>query len=282
MGLTILTVATKNGGYFEILKRSCAKYGLNLIIVGFGEVTFSWVKRLEWIHDTMVKLPKNEIVMVVDAFDVFFLAGADEIVRKFTSLQTPLLVGGDNQCNSKVQQTFAKIFFNRTGLPYSDHEYSLVCAGTFVTTPSYFCENIYEKLHYYTKLYDDDQIAFTSLALIHPELLTIDVHCVLFQTMFPCLSGDLCDNYSLRITKDRVHNIKYDTYPILIHGGGNNDLCSIVIKLYPDYDCKGFSNFDRWKKTLSYVPQFCDIFKIEIAVIVIALVLIIVTSSYSL
>src|SRR5690242_19350333 len=132
--LTILTVATKPGGYYDILVRSCKEHGLNLTVVGLGQEWKGWTKRLEWIGEAMMRLPPDDIVLVCDAYDVFFLAGPDQIVAKYQSFNCSLLIGGDSQGNQPLQQLSSQIFFNRTGTPYPNKEYFLVCAGTYITT----------------------------------------------------------------------------------------------------------------------------------------------------
>jgi len=254
--LTILSVATKECGYFEILKQSCKKYNLNLIIVGWGREWDGWITRLEWIYEAMLEIPKDHIVLVVDAYDVIFFADETEILEKFRREKCGLLVGSDNQCNRVIPKSFAGAFFNRTQKQYENLEYYLICAGTFATTPYFFCETIFPLLYSYIQDTKDDQVAFTTLSLEHPNLVKVDYECRMFQTCFPCGMYDIFESYSLEIFQQkRIYNKKYKSYPVLLHGGGNSDLCPIIRPLYPDYTCIPFTEYQRLKKTISYSPS---------------------------
>lgn len=257
--LTILTVATKPGGYYDMLVRSCKEQGLNLTVVGLGQEWKGWTKRLEWIGEAMMILPPDDIVLVCDAYDVFFLAGPDEIVAKYQSLNCSLLIGGDSQGNQPLQQLSSQIFFNRTGKSYASKEYFLVCAGTYITTPRYFLNKIYRDLYRFTVQYQDDQVAFTSLALLHPEKVTIDHDCVLFQTIFPCPGKSLLSGYNLEWQGRRLRNKTYNTYPVLVHGGGNTNLCPLIYTMYPDAACKAFTFWEQASKTLTYAPSMARV-----------------------
>ena len=90
--LTVLTVATHNDGYYNSLKESAKRNNLNLVTLGYGK---KW-KGLDWkltlTRNYLKKLPKEEIVIFVDAFDVIIRENSSQILNGFYSCGKDILM----------------------------------------------------------------------------------------------------------------------------------------------------------------------------------------------
>jgi uncharacterized protein YlzI (FlbEa/FlbD family) len=95
-----LTVATHNEGYFDILKQSVEKAGLHLEVEGWGQQYqgFAWMRNIlrQKINEIANQTP-NEIVLLVDGFDVFLRANKDEIINKFLLYKKNIVLGAEGQ-----------------------------------------------------------------------------------------------------------------------------------------------------------------------------------------
>ena len=81
--MKILTVGTHNKGYYEILQGSCKRNNLELINLGWGKEWKGFTMRYDLMDEYLDKQDDNEIIMFIDAYDVFLLEGEKEILKKF-------------------------------------------------------------------------------------------------------------------------------------------------------------------------------------------------------
>ena len=85
--MRVLTLATNDIGYLPALKFLCKKNNHNLDILEFGSVWkgFSWriLKTLHKLRKLDADLQSDEIIMLVDAYDILVLADHTEIITKF-------------------------------------------------------------------------------------------------------------------------------------------------------------------------------------------------------
>ena len=83
--IKFITVATHSDFYFPVLKESCLKNNIELIVLGFGEKWKGFTWRFDLLRKYISKLDPDEIIIVGDAFDVIIL-NTNDIINKFLSL----------------------------------------------------------------------------------------------------------------------------------------------------------------------------------------------------
>jgi uncharacterized LabA/DUF88 family protein len=79
--LHLVTVATHKDGYFDYLVESCKRNGKDVKVLGYEEKWqgFNW--RFTLILDYLKKLNKNDIVCVIDGYDVLCTRNLNELTN---------------------------------------------------------------------------------------------------------------------------------------------------------------------------------------------------------
>ena len=100
--MKVVTVATHNDGYYNILKESCKRNKLNLVTLGFNQRWKGFTMRYELIKEYLKHIKDNEIILIVDAFDVIILQNEEEIIKKFKKFNKKIVFSVQNGLISKI------------------------------------------------------------------------------------------------------------------------------------------------------------------------------------
>ena len=100
--MKVITVATHNDGYYNILKESCKRNKLNLVTLGFNQRWKGFTMRYELIKEYLKHIKDNEIILIVDAFDVIILQNEEEIIKKFKKFNKKIVFSVQNGLISKI------------------------------------------------------------------------------------------------------------------------------------------------------------------------------------
>lgn len=247
---TVLAYATEKQAYFSLFMESCRRFGIEPVILGWGEQWEGTCKKLASICEYISGLQEDEIVLSVDPFDVIFCTGLDEIVAKFKKTDTPFLCGA-----LKLRSFNAKVYdyeFNRTSIPVPENpgSYNFLNAGTWISTAGY-ASGLLRNLADCGQLRacDMDQEIFTAIYLTDRKVMDIDWKCELFQnilfTSFITRSPDVRD---IRFSGGRIINRTTGSLPSLLHASGNVLMEKIAGSLgydpslcIPEKDIKNYS-----------------------------------------
>lgn len=180
------------------------------------ETPFSWAKRLNSWRDYYSTLPRDTIILSVDAFDVIVMAPKKEILDKFEKLEKSqgvhLLFGYTDYCWPSVCEVCVRHEHNP--IMYSEKQKKMIylCAGTYIGRAGYLFDLLSENQ------WDDnvdDQCYFATLFLQHGHKgMELDEDNVIFQNTTSKIinQGDL----SFNNTKRPVNNIT-GTQPCVFH-----------------------------------------------------------------
>jgi hypothetical protein len=113
--LHIITVATKNDGYYNALKQSAINNNINLITLGFGQKWTGFMLKFNLIKDYLNQLNDNDIVGFVDAYDVLILQDTNIIINKFKSFNSPIILSKDCKLNSLLSMYIIPRLFDKCG-----------------------------------------------------------------------------------------------------------------------------------------------------------------------
>ena len=247
---TVLAYATEKQAYFDLFMESCRRFGIEPVILGWGDQWEGTCKKLASICEFISELPDDEMVLSVDPFDVIFFSGLEEIETKFRKLDTPFLCGA-----LKLRSFNARIYdyeFNRTSIPSPENpgSYNFLNAGTWISTAGY-ASSLLSKLAECEQLRACvmDQELFTALYLTDRKVMDIDWKCGLFQnilfTNFITRSPDLRD---ILFSGGRIINRTTGSKPSLLHASGNVQMKRIARQLgydaqlaIPEKDMKNYS-----------------------------------------
>lgn len=144
--LTVIAYATGKQAYFDLFMKSCQRFGIDPVILGWGERWIGSGEKLISICKFIKTLPPGEIILSVDPFDVIFLTEAGEIEAKFRSMNIPFLCGA-----LKLRTFNARVYdheFNRTPLPTPETAtgYKFLNAGTWISKAGYASRLLEEEI----------------------------------------------------------------------------------------------------------------------------------------
>jgi hypothetical protein len=165
--LTVLTVATGDEGYLSILKKQFQDDNVNYKIIGYGEKWGGWTWRTDKILEYIRKNHHpDDIIMVVDGYDVLYVGNEKDIMKKYRSFNTDLVFGVElndsvdySYISKYVSFPIEKIYFD------TDTEY-IKNGGSFIGTAGALVK-IYERMKAYSKKtgQSDDQLALNNISL---------------------------------------------------------------------------------------------------------------------
>ena len=246
MSINIITVATNNEGYYPILQESAKKNNFKLITLGFGKKWEGFVWKFNKMKEYLQKLNDNDIVIFVDAYDVFVVNKIDELIDRFKSFNTPILLSKDDYDNIPFIQ---KILYNKI-FPRCNDVY--INSGAYMGYV-YAIKNMIDKIcDGKCNNVDDDQRLLASKC--NKFEFKIDVDSKIFY------------NTSTRKINDNID-------PIFIHGPGNTDL-SLYLKKY------GYIPYSPVKRSMiiyfyKAILNYWFYFKTELIILILVLLVII-------
>lgn len=205
--LHVCTVANYEHPFLKHFLDSCNRYSIPLDLLGWGKGYYSHGWALQLIDHYVQTLPDEDLVLVVDAFDVFFLAGQEEIVRRFEELGVSFLISAERGCGPDPQ--LASFY------PPSPTPYRFVNSGTYM---GYVKEmkKILKRMPHPICPYENDQRCFTLDFLAHPEDYFLDRHSQFAQTLW----GEQREGFFLDPVAMKCTNQITGRAPCIIHGNG--------------------------------------------------------------
>jgi hypothetical protein len=260
--LHIVTVSTGSKYYFPYLIESCKRQGKDLEVIGHGEKWqgFNW--RYKKMMEYLKERKPNDIVCVVDGYDVICTRNLNEMKKVFLDIK--------ERTKCKMVVAHEKLFFiNNLGNYYFSHCKNLsLNAGTYIAHAK-------DMLSIVKKIYDlnpkddaDDQVLLTKFCQSSAKDIYIDVKGELFLTISHSLH-DLEQHITYK--KDSV--VYNGVRPFFIHAPGFGYLDNIIVHLGYSNNCNVrndlFTNFFKEKALLylSFVFHWYILLAILIAVL---------------
>ena len=255
----VITFVTEKQAYYDLFMESCGRFSIEPVILGWNDKWVGYGKRLIAIRNYIKNLPAKEIVIIVDAFDVIFLCGLDEIEYKFNKTSYPFLCGALNL--GKLAGKVYNYEFNKTGVkpPATPYNYSFLNSGTWISHASYaqyLIDELIEKYHM-TELSMDQQL-LTALYVQNLYNVNIDWSCEIFHNViFKDMVTRKADLKDLKFYDSRVLNTASGTKPCIIHAPCNTDMKELALKLcYESYILKSERDtYNFAKKSLFHIGE---------------------------
>jgi len=265
MQLHIITFANESKYYYPYLIKSINKYNYNLITLGKN---IKWINFIETkcraILDEINNYNNNDIVCIIDGFDVICVRDLNELINDFIKItereQCRIVAGSDKQI-SIFNKIVASVFF--TNKIYSN----IINGGTYIG----YVEDIKKMLSYVINndYYNtgDDQILINKYNLLNPKEIYIDKNTEIFFSIFDPKSN--LKKYINIHNNSVYHN---NNKPFFIHAAGNGLMNDILIdlKYNPDkqIEIDLIDTFDKNKiiKVNNNINMFIRINKYKIIV----------------
>jgi hypothetical protein len=272
--MKLVTIATHSDGYFPYLKKSCEKFGAELIVLGWGEKWTGYSFKSMLLQNFLKGLPDDEIVCCIDSFDVILLRSIEELEKSFRDFSemsgARVVVGYDRAVHSIVRVAAEFQFGNCHGYPIN--------AGTYmgyVKELSRMIDMIYSD----PKL--DDQKLLTDYCRSHPNDIYVDSASIFFLTINNPLGANFYDSNVMSIDKDK-RLLYRGVRPFFAHGNGNTNMNELIeslgysISVSEKQALQNFNKKSKIKKARWYIREFveqnsCILFIVVLLFIVIAL-----------
>lgn len=225
--LLVLTVATEETDGYKRFMRSANVYGINVEVLGMNEEWKGGDVRLysggghkvNLLKEAMKKYyEKDLIIMFVDSYDVIFMAGPEEILKKFHKTKSKVLFSAEGFCwpDASLAEKYPKIDKGKRFLNSGDcRDFSYT---GFMGYSSYIYEIVTSSP---LKDEDDDQLFYTKVYLDEDLrkkwTIKLDHKADIFQNLNGAV-GDVELKFS--DTDSYLHNTAYGTNPQVVHGNG--------------------------------------------------------------
>jgi hypothetical protein len=249
--LYVITLATKNEGYYEALKVGAKRNNINLITLGWGQKWTGFMMKIDLIKEYLNNLNNNDIVVCSDAYDVLIFQDADTIINKFKSFNKPIVLSIDGKANSLLQIWFQSRVFDKCNNIH-------ICAGLYMGYV-WALKLLFNHMCKYNDCgnkNNDDQIMLTNICntpSFYNKYMAIDYDSLIFYTTFGGY-GLINFDYTPGINSDIINNKliikKTNQEPSFVHGAADTNI-DLLIKVYNLHTNK--NSRDKLSKAIIYV-----------------------------
>ena len=191
------------------------RVGLHPLLFGIGEVMSAHGGSGEGPGAlAMLEILPDDIVLCCDSMDVAFMAGEEEIVRKFKAMNVDFLVSGERNALHNMERS-SSILHQHPGY------FKEINVGLWIGYREHAIEVLTAAIERYR--YHDDTHGQDTLQIWLPLMYVsgtgpkfeIDRDCVLFQSMNGIHGPDI------QMEGKRAHNVVTANYPIALHYNGD-------------------------------------------------------------
>jgi hypothetical protein len=224
--MQLITVATHSQGYYPALQASCARFNVQMTVLGWGcrWRGFGW--KLQLVATHLSTLPRGECVVVIDAFDTLLVSGVHDLAAQFSMANLPFICAAERRHRSAIWNTMQeRIFGGSVPSAHPATEYQYLNAGAWISTAGYALDLLREREG---DRFINDQKFFADL--FATGRVFIDDWC----NIFVCIRSEA----DLSITQNspyRVASRRTGAHPCIVHAPAGVSLRTTTKALgYPD------------------------------------------------
>lgn len=209
--------------YYELIKSLGSHEPL---ILGQGENEYTGLSDKPRILYNAIKdgKIKEDIIIFVDAWDVVFAVGLDEVIAKYKKIEYSVVIGAEKNCYpNNFRKEFDGRHVNRTSYNYlnsgviigrTDAIMTILEAMDAPNLPRDYRDS-YRNCNYHF----NDQAYYMDIYLRQPVDIFLDKYCVIVQNM-----QDVEPHELEFLENGVIKNVETGTYPSIIHwNGGSKD-----------------------------------------------------------
>ena len=233
----VMSVATKDEGYFRFFLESCKRNNIDPVLLGKGAEWKGYGTKFRLMKEWIDNLEDEDCVLIVDCYDLIFVRPVDSLFDKFEQLAS--CCGDPKQyiyTASECDDMFGPVirFFHGT---YKD---AIINSGSFIAYAAFLKRLVNDEavtLELQNNPRCDDQQLLIKYLNEHKEVicdLDANRRFIVYQKMGVQIGARLrIDNGVVTYVGDKT------TYrPYLIHRCNNGDMINILSQL--GYDTDGF------------------------------------------
>lgn len=219
----LVTVATHNVGYLPWLERSCKRFNIKLIKLGYGQkwLGFSW--RFKLMIKYLKTINPDELVIFIDAYDVIMLRPLDDIEEYYNNIikiNKCKIIMSEDKGIKFYDDLFGRFYFN-------DYKNKRLNAGSYLGKAKDLLE-ILCIINKNIKNNEDDQLLFTSYYKKNLDQFYIDTTNIFFITRSHQLN-DILNDSNIKINNKKL--TYKNSQPFFIHGNSNTLMHNLILKL---------------------------------------------------
>lgn len=246
--MRLVTVATDSQRYFPYLKKSAEKHGYALHVLGLGQKWQGFAWKLSLMIDYLKRVPQDEFVCFVDAYDVIVLQDAHVALDTFHQLtkgdSSKIVISEDRATLFSVKVVDALFFYQCNG--------KYLNSGTYMGRASTILK-ILQSLDISNK--DDDQVLMQKKCKSIPNTFKIDSNAEIFLV---CCSP--AKEIDFKKEQLEFHNgqlrFKKKYYPCFLHATGAANIDNILLKLGYDLKEYKYEQESLWKYFFKYLVHY--------------------------
>lgn len=198
MSIQVVCIATSRNPFLNDWETSARQWGYQYKILGLGVPWEGFSTKQTLLLNYFDSVPANTIVAVVDAYDLILAGPPEELLAKYQTFNTPVVVGGENECIMNCHPHRC---------PVNHPEYKYVNGGCVVGTIDAL-RKIYEYALQHSP--HDDQIGIAKYMDHHCEDVAVDgtqslVANVRNAANIECIAGN------------RFRHVKTQSIPTIVH-----------------------------------------------------------------
>jgi hypothetical protein len=217
----VITVATHYDGYLTWLEKSCERFNVELIKLGYGEKWLGYSWKFKLMIDYLKTLDPNDLIIFIDAYDIILLKPLDDIEEYYNNIikttNTKIIIAYEKR-STMIYEQINKLYFGS-------------CNGLRINSGSYLGK-AYDILGILGKIKfnndDDDQQVFTSYCNKNSNDIYIDVD-YNFCLVSTNILNNILNNKNIKIKNNELTYM--NSKPYFIHGSGNTYMHDLILKL---------------------------------------------------
>ena len=237
--LIILTVCTKDNHHLKRLQTSADQHNITLNVIGMGEEYLGNGKKRVLLHQFLKTCNPNAVFMYVDAFDIIFLTGEQEIREKyFKYYEGEFLLGAEQNFG---MYSFDDLYYFLK-YPVKNNRFKYLNAGTMMGPVNKGIQ-LLETLGVTNEKQASDQMDMIRYLVKNPTAFKLDHDHHIFGVNGGRAGLELTD-YTIK--NDRLYSNITQNWPSLLHVPG-----------------KFFIGLDQLSKQLGFMDSIPEYTKAE-------------------
>lgn len=239
-GNLVLAATVTDRNKANMLEETCIKFGYNAYFMGLGR---PWIggdmesgrggfQKVELLKEHLIDRDlwnDDDILLVVDGYDVFLNDKPQEVLKRFYEMDADIVFAAEKECWPDLE--LAKDY------PESDTPYKFLNSGCFIGKASKIKDLIADIEGY--KSNEDDQLFYHTRYLqskgifsSEPDIEQLNIRLDTENYIFQCLEGAV-DH--LEITENgQILNTETHCCTCIVHGNGNEENKAALRNLYYD------------------------------------------------
>lgn len=253
-GNLVLTATVTDRSKADMLEETCKKFGYTAYFMGIGrpwtggdmESGPGGFQKVELLKEHLIDRElwdDNDILLVVDGYDVFLNDSPSEVLKRFYEIDADIVFAAEKECWPDVQL--------EKDYPESDTPYRFLNSGCFIGKASKIKELIQDIENYDSS--EDDQLFYHMRFLQSkgifsdkPEIQNINIVLDTENYIFQCASSDSLEYLTVADNK-QILNTETRCYTCIIHANGPENIKNRVRDFY-------YNNFST--SAVNYFPQY--------------------------